>query len=152
MVSEKELQELRSKTQCKDCADISLQSIHVALKSEAQKNNIPIEFHYDHVKADKLFGGSEECLVVSNPEHRKDYFLIAIRISRQGNCVFISADSFGTSKLMKAEATRKVVLDTAKVGWQRAGDIHKDYNIFNDAASGAAFLGAGIVGARSLII
>lgn len=86
-----------------------------------------------------------------HPEHQKDYFSIAIRVTYQGNDTFVTADCFGVSKLMKAEAVRKEINGLAKLSWQRAGDPHKDYNVLNDAAAGAAFVGAGIVGIRHLV-
>ncbi len=150
MIKAQELQELRPQVCCEDGQDITLQTIQSKLNEAAQENEIPIAFRYDQVRSG-LLGGGQECLVIYHPEHLKDYFSIAVQVKRQGKVALISIDSFGTSKLMKAEAVRKQILSAAKVGWDRAGDAHKDYNVLNDAASSAAFMGAAAVGIRHLV-
>ncbi len=149
MIKAQELQELWPQICYEDGQDITLQTIQSKLNEAAQENEIPVAFRYDQVRSG-LLGGGQECLVIYHPEHVKDYFSIAVQVKRQGKVAFISIDSFGTSKLMKAEAVRKQILSVAKVGWDRAGDAHKDYNVLNDAASGAAFMGAAAVGIRHL--
>jgi len=149
VIKEKELQELRPQVRYNG-QDITLQSIQGRLDTTAQRCGIPIAFRFDQIRSG-IVGGAEDCLVIYHPDHLKDYFHVAVRIKRQGTFASISIDTFGTSKLMKAEAMRKQILSTAKVGWDRAGDTHKDYNVLNDAVSGAAFTGAAFVGIRHLI-
>ena len=71
---------------------------------------------------------------------------MAVRIKRQGNYAFVSAESFGTSKLIKAEAVRKQFNAAAK-----EGSHYRGYNPLENAAAGAAIVGAGIAGVRHLI-
>ncbi len=145
MIKEKDLQELRPQIRYKDGQSITLQNIQGALQRGAETAGVPIAFQMDQVRSG-LLGGSEDCLVVYHPEHPKDYFSVAVRIKRQGNYAFVSADSFGTSKLMKAEAVRKQLNETAK-----AGVNYRGYNPLENAAAGAAIIGAGVAGVRHLI-
>lgn len=145
MIREKELQELRPQTKYKDGLEITLQSIQSALQSAAQQNNIPLAFGFDQVKSG-LLGGAEDCLVLYHPEHPKDYFSIAIRIKYQGKYAFVSVDTFGISKLMKAEVVRKQLNATAKEGLNYHG-----YNPLQSAVKGASIVGAGVVGIRHLV-
>ena len=145
VIKEKELQEFRPQIRYQDGQDITLQAIQSLLQGEAQQAGIPIAFRLDQVRGD-LFGRAEDCLVLYHPEHQKDYFSVAVCIKRQGNYAFVSAESFGTSKLIKAEAVRKQFNAAAKEG------IHdRGYNPLENAAAGAAIVGAGIAGVRHLI-
>lgn len=135
VIKEKELQEFRPQIRYQDGQDITLQAIQSLLQGEAQQAGIPIAFRLDQVRGG-LFGGAEDCLVLYHPEHQKDYFSVAVRIKRQGNYAFVSAESFGTSKLIKAEAVRKQFNAAAKEG------IHyRGYNPLENAAAGAAIVG-----------
>ncbi|WP_317348925.1 hypothetical protein, partial [Pusillibacter faecalis] len=63
-----------------------------------------------------------------------------------GNNSFVADERFGTSKRRKAEGVRKQVNAAAKEG------IHyRGYNPLENAAAGAAIVGAGITGVRHLI-
>lgn len=149
MLKEKDLQELQPQKQLKGTQGMTLSDFQNKLKACASENEIPIAFAWDQVKYGGLLGSAVDCLVVYHPEHQKDYFSIAVTMRTQGNYCSISTSTFGTSKLMKADAMRKAVLSTAKEGWNNAGT--GDLNILNHAASGAAFVGAGIVGLRHLV-
>ena len=145
VIKGKELQEFRPQIRYQDGQDITLQAIQSLLQGEAQQAGIPIAFRLDQVRGG-LFGGAEDCLVLYHPEHQKDYFSVAVRIKRQGNYAFVSAESFGTSKLIKAEAVRKQFNAAAK-----EGSHYRGYNPLENAAAGAAIVGAGIAGVRHLI-
>lgn len=151
MILEKDLQELQPEICCQNGQGITLQVVQNELHEKMGQASIAISFYPEKVKYAGLLGGTEDCLVVYHPDHKKDYFSIVIRIKRQGNVAYITVNATGVSKLMKSDALRKQVLETAKIGWNRAADIHKDYNVLNDAASGAAFVGAVGIGIRHLI-
>lgn len=150
MIKENELQELQPEICYQDGQSITLQSIQHELQKKMAQADIAISFYPEQVKYAGLLGGTENCLVVYHPDHKNDYFSIVIRLKRQGNLAYITINTTGVSKLMKSDALRKQVLETAKVGWKRAGELHKDYNVLNDAASGAAFVGAAAIGVRHL--
>ena len=151
MIKEKDLQELRPQVQCKKGTDITLHGIQRTLQNLMEERGIVAAFYTEQVKCGGLLGTTDNCLVLYHPEHQNDYFSIAIRVRQEKNSVALVFNSFGTSKLLKAELVRKQILSTAKVGLDRAADIHKDYNILNDAASGAAYVGAAFVGIRHLV-
>ena len=146
MIKEKELQELRPQVQYKKGEGITLQAIQSALDELARENDAAIAFRPEQVKYGGLLGTSEDCLVVYHPEHQKDYFSIAIRVRHQGKFAFVAADTFGVSKLMKADAVRKQVLATAKEGLNYRG-----FNPLQSAAAGASYVGAVGVGIHKLI-
>lgn len=142
-IKEKELQELFPPRKYKDGLGITLQSVQSALQNVAQQNDIPLAFSFDQVTSG-LLGGADNCLVLYHPEHPKDYFSIAIRIKYQGKYAFVSADAFGASKLMKAEAIRKRFNVAAKEG------IHS-YDSYGSAFVGVSMVGAGVLGIRHLV-
>lgn len=145
MIKEKELQEFLPQRKYKDGLEITLQSLQSALQNVAQQSDIPLAFSFDQVKSG-LLGAADDCLVLYHPEHPKDYFSIAIRIKYQGKYAFVSADIFGTSKLMKAEAFRKQLNVVAKEGINYQG-----YNPLQSAVAGASIVGAGVAGIRHLV-
>lgn len=151
MLKEKDLQELQPEICCQNGQGITLQVVQNELQEKMAQAGIAISFYPEQVKYAGLLGGTENCLVAYHPDHKKDYFSIVIRIKHQGNVAYITVNVSGVSKLMKSDALRKQVLETAKIGWNRAGELHKDYNVLNDAASGAAFVGAAAIGIRHLI-
>lgn len=146
MIREKDLQELRTIQKIKNGRSITLQAIQDAMCQAAQQVDIPLTFHSDHVKAGALLNRSEDCLVLYHPEHQNDYFSIVVRVKRQGDYAFVSIDTAGISKLMKAEVIRKQINATAKEGINYRG-----YNPLENAAAGAAIVSAGIVGIRHLV-
>ena len=149
MIAEKELQELRALTRCKNGQGTTLQSVLAELQKRASGAGVAVQYTYDQVKSG-LFGGAGECLVLYNPEHRKDYVSIVVRLKEQGGQTYIAIDSYGTSKLLKAEETRKALNSAVKESvWNRSSK--PDYNPFYSAAAGAAIVGAGVAGVRHLI-
>lgn len=146
MLKEKELQEMRPTVQYKDGQNITLQSIRSALKNYLDSGNIAVAFDTEQIKRGGVLGGhTEDCLVVYHPEHRKDYFSFAVTVKNQGTYAFVSVSSFGVSKLMNLEAARKQVNAAAKEGANYRG-----YNPLQNAAAGASFIAAGIMGVRHL--
>lgn len=149
MIKEKELQELQPEICYQNGQGITLQVIQNELQEKMTQAGIAISFYLEQVKYSGLLGGEENCLVAYHPDHKKDYFSLVIRIKHQGNVSYITVNTLGASKLMKSNALRQQVLETAKTGWDQAGELH--YNILNDAVSGAAFVGAAAIGIRHLI-
>lgn len=65
------------------------------------ENDIPISVEYDTLKIGGFFNSRElNCLVISHPEHTRDYFKIVVVLG--GNEVILA--STGTSKQMKKQA------------------------------------------------
>lgn len=64
-------------------------------------NEIPVEIEYDTLKVGGFFNSRElDCLVISHPDHQRDYFKIVVVL---GGYEVILA-STGTSKQMKKQA------------------------------------------------
>jgi hypothetical protein len=102
MIKADELREFRPVVRYKDGNGITLQTVQEALEDCAQNMGIPVAFYDEQVKSGGMFNKTiEDCIVLYHPEHRSDYFKICIRVGRQGNYAFVSANDFGTSKQMK---------------------------------------------------
>lgn len=102
MIKADELREFRPVVRYRDGSNITLQTVQEALKDCAQGMGIPVAFYNDQVKSGGMFNKTiEDCIVLYHPEHQNDYVKICIRVGRQGNYAFVSANDFGTSKQMK---------------------------------------------------
>lgn len=82
------------------------------IEKEANEMGIPVAFSRDRIKSGGLFNKVvDDCLVIYNPEHKKDYFHFCVYLSRQGKRTYIYTKLFGKSKQMdkfdRAEAARQ---------------------------------------------
>ncbi len=74
-------------------------------------------FRNDKVKYGGFIGGSkEDCIILYHPKHQDDYFNFVFQVAYQGNYAFISANSFGVSKLIGTEEADKFFSDTMQQG------------------------------------
>ena len=105
MIKEKDLGGLKQ-IRFPDGDGITLQWLQEKLADEADKNAIRVAFEADKIKFGGLIGGSvEDCIVLYHPEHKKDYFWYAFRITTQGKYAFLNSALGGYSKLLnKADA------------------------------------------------
>lgn len=100
MIKEKDLLDVFRNVRFANGEGVDLSAVKMALSDEADKNALPIAFYSDQIKFGGLIGGSvEDCLVLYHPEHRSDYYNLAIRIKRQGKYAFLTANSIGKSKM-----------------------------------------------------
>ena len=148
MIQEKELQEMRPTVQYKNGQHITLHSIQDALQRCLNNGNIPVAFEIEQIKRGGVLGHTEECLAIYHPEHRKDYFSFAVSVKYQNTYAFVSVNGFGVSKLMNLEAARKQFNISAKEGFNYIS--HRGYNPLQNAAAGASFIAAGVMGVRHL--
>lgn len=117
MIKEKELREMRQPVRYKDGQNITLTTLQEALQYKAQENGIPVAFYADQIKSGGMLGGStEECAVMYHPEHKEDYFKIAIIVKHQGNYAFVTINDFGKSTLLGNEGSKQHLKDTFKQG------------------------------------
>jgi len=131
MIKEKDLREMRPAVRYQNGQDITLKTVQEALQHCAQQHGIPVAFYADEIKYGGLIGGSVgECIVLYHPEHEKDYFKVAIRVTHQGNYALVSVNDFGTSKLMGNEGSKEYLKDTLRHG--------------SGAEKAGALIGAGI--------
>lgn len=101
MIKEKEIIEARPQIRIPNGRDITEKELIAALKAEAQETGIPIAFTTDQIKFGGFIGGSvEDCIVVYHPDHQRDYFNTAIRLTHQGSYAFLTIYRFGTSRLL----------------------------------------------------
>lgn len=138
MLNEKNLSSLMPTTRIPHAEGITLDGIKSFINRQADEHQIPISVEYDQLKVGNMLTGSvEECLVVSHPEHKKDYFNFCIRLRRQGTIGFLSVDSFGSSKNTKKLNLKGSATGFVKAGWKTAGQ---------KASAGSSYIGMDIVG------
>ena len=117
MIKEKELREMRQPVRYSNAQGITLKTIQEALQHAAQQHGIPVAFYDDQIKFGGLIGGTvEDCIVLYHPNHQKDYFKVAIKLTRQGNFALVTVNDFGTSTLMGNEGSKQHLKDTFKHG------------------------------------
>lgn len=88
--------------------EISLDDIKSAISNLAQQNGVPVAFYIDDAKDGGLFGRTYTALVAYHPEHQKDYFHMAMILSKQGNFGTVSVYAAGKSKQMDKFARSEV--------------------------------------------
>ena len=126
MIQEKDLQEFRPQVQYKDGRGITLSGIQNELDRVARENEIPVAFAMDQVKSGGFLGGSaEDCLVLYNPEHEKDYYKFCVRVRYQGNFAFVIVDSYGASKNSNKLSMKGAAKNSLKNGWNKANAAAK---------------------------
>jgi len=79
--------------------NITLDSVQRVLQEGADYFGIPVAFNRDILKAGFLGGDKDECLVLYNPEHPKDYYHFCVTLSHQGSVAFIDTYYYGYSKI-----------------------------------------------------
>ncbi len=84
---------------------VSLDLIENDLRACANNYQIPVEFARDQIKSGGLLsGGSNECIVMYHPEHKRDYYNFVITIRRQGTVATVALYTGGQSKNFKNAA------------------------------------------------
>ena len=92
------MREFRPVYQYEDGEYVTLDAVKWAISEAAQNLDVPVAFYPDQVKSGNLFNKSvEDCLVMYNPEHKNDYYLICIRVQHQGNLAYVAINNFGSS-------------------------------------------------------
>lgn len=95
-----------------DAAEVTLETIKGAITDLAQQNGIPVAFYTDEAKDGGLFGDTYAALVAYHPEHRNDYFNMAMILTKQGNFGTVSVHAAGKSKQMnkfaRSEAAKEM--------------------------------------------
>lgn len=138
MIKEKEMVEIRDKVRFQDGSSITHKTIQDALSDAAKAHGIPIAFSYDQIKYGGMIGGSTvDCTVVYHPQHEKDYFKLAVRLTHQGNYAFVSVFSFGVSRLMGNEDAHENMINDLKAGF-------KNHDSKSIGGAVGSVLGAGI--------
>lgn len=145
MIKEKELREFRPTYKYSDGTEITLQTIQNALEDKANEYQIPIAFYEEQIKYGGMLSSSMvDCIVLYHPEHRNDYYKIAISIKRQGTMAFISAYEFGESKNLKKLGARAGAGAAMKYGLKNISGGDK-------GVPGLSLVGGAIGGAVGLL-
>lgn len=101
MIKIEDLREFRPVYRYEDGEYVTLDTVRAAIAEAAQEVGVLIDFYSDQVKSGGLFNKSvEDCLVMYNPEHKNDYYLICIRVQHQGNLAYVIINDFGSSSQM----------------------------------------------------
>lgn len=115
MLKLKDLQEMGNVT-FGDAANVTLDNIQTAITDLAKQNGIPVAFYQEDAKDGGLFGSTYTALVAYHPEHRRDYFNMAMIMAKQGNFGNVSVYAAGKSKQMNKFARS----DASKAGFGAA--------------------------------
>ncbi|NLQ13030.1 hypothetical protein HGI81_04110 [Olsenella sp. KGMB02461] len=99
MIKLKDLEQMGNVT-FGDAGDVTLQNIKEAITDLAQQNGVPVAFYTDDAKDGGLFGNTYTALVAYHPEHRNDYFNMAMLLTKQGNFGTVTVYAAGKSKQM----------------------------------------------------
>lgn len=101
IVKESELQEARDPIHYGDASDVTLQRLKDDLTDCAHKMGLPIFLELGQVKGGSIWKPEmEDCLILYNPEHEKDYYKFCIRLVHIGVSGKVWFYSFGSSKQM----------------------------------------------------
>lgn len=96
----------------KDSEDITFEILRAAIKDLAEKREVPVAFYEDEAKEGGLFGNTHPCLVLYHPEHRYDYYNMAMVVTRQGVYASVNVYAAGKSKQMnkfaRSEANKEM--------------------------------------------
>lgn len=145
MIKEKELREFRPTYKYTDGNAITLQTIQNALEDKANEYQVPIAFYEEQIKFGGMLSSSTvDCIVLYHPEHRNDYYKVAISIKRQGTIAFVSTNEFGESKNMKKLGARAGAGAAMKYGIKNIGGGDK-------GVPGLSLVGGAIGGAVGLL-
>ncbi|WP_080797828.1 hypothetical protein [Arabiibacter massiliensis] len=91
--------------------NVNLDNIKSAISDLASQNQIPIAFYKDEAKAGGMFSDAVPVLVAYHPEHRNDYFNMAIVLSKQGTfgsaAVYAAGKSKQMNKFVRSEANKE---------------------------------------------
>lgn len=79
---------------------VTLESIEAAIADLAAQNQIPLAFYTDEAKEGGLFATAVPVLIAYHPEHRRDYFNMAMILSKQGTFGSVAIYAAGKSKQM----------------------------------------------------
>lgn len=99
MIKDKDLRQYQKPIRYTNGSDITLESARSAFMNRAMNYQIPLEISMDQVKSGGMFNSEiQDCLVLFNPQHKKEYIQYVVTIRRQGTMAFVSVDNYGTSK------------------------------------------------------
>lgn len=90
--------------------NVTLDNIKTAISDLAAQNQIPVAFNQDETKEGGMFSSTVPVLVAYHPEHRSDYFNMAIVLSTQGSygsaAVYAAGKSKQMNKFARSEANK----------------------------------------------
>lgn len=99
MLKLKDLEEMGSVT-FGNAENVTLSNIQDAITDLAKQNGVPVAFYKEDAKDGGLFGESYTALVAYHPEHQRDYFNMAMIMTKQGNFGNVAVYAAGKSKQM----------------------------------------------------
>lgn len=80
--------------------DVTLNNVQLAISDLAEQNQIPVAFYQDDAKEGGMFSDTIPALVVYHPDHRNDYFNMAMILTKQGSFGSVAVYAAGKSKQM----------------------------------------------------
>lgn len=148
MIKDKDLRELRQTYCYRDGREVTLQRIQDAIREVSEQYQIPISFYNDQIKSGGMLNSQvTECLVLYHPDHRDDYFKIAISVRYEGTMAYVSTQDFGVSKNMKKLNAREVAVSALKQG---SNDAKKEGNWSPGMSLMSGVIGGTVGALRSL--
>ncbi len=97
-----EASELITNIRVSNAENVTIDGIRNALVNESQSSGLLVSTEIDQVKSGGMFNKSvEDCLVLSHPQHQKDYFKIVVLYNKQGNVGYVRFYTLGESVQFK---------------------------------------------------
>ena len=120
VIKAKDMRELQKPCMYKNGNEITLEIIAKAIAAEAEEICIPVAFEYGRINnGGALLKELLDCLIVFHPDHKKDYYNLAISLRRQGNATIVYANDFGISKNSKKLAHKENAKSQVSGGWKQ---------------------------------
>lgn len=81
---------------------LDLEYCKTKIIEKAKEFDLPCKIDEEQIKLGGLFNKEiEECLVISHPNHQKDYVKFCFRLKNQGSVQLLTIDTLGESKQLK---------------------------------------------------
>lgn len=99
MIKLKDLEQMGDVTFA-NAENVTLDNIKTAITDLAKQNDVPVAFYTEDAKDGGLFGDTYTALVAYHPEHQRDYFNMAMILTKQGAYGNVTVFAAGKSKQM----------------------------------------------------
>jgi len=91
---------------------VTYDNIKAAISDLAAQNQVPVAFYQDEAREGGMFSNTVPVLVAYHPEHRSDYYNMAIVLTKQGTYGSVAVYAAGRSKQMdkfaRSEANKEI--------------------------------------------
>ncbi len=107
-----------------DGEEVTLQLVKQILQEKFDSHGISVDIQNDQLKSGGLFSSTmEDCLTITNSEHRNNYYRYLILLKRQGSFAFLNFFIFGSSKQINNLSNAEILMQgkSGVGGWIMKG-------------------------------